>query len=80
MLSLYKTVVNTAFILCAPLPRLSSLVSFFIVVGDVALYKKGSVDGGRHTRFRHGTHEVRTQGHSDGERAMHTGQRTPFDA
>ena len=28
------------------------------------LKKKGSADGGRHTRFRHGTHEVRTQGHS----------------
>ena len=31
------------------------------------LGKKGSADGGRHTRFRHGTHEVRTQGHSNGD-------------
>ena len=29
--------------------------------------KNGSVDRGLHTRFQHGTHEVRTQGHSNGD-------------
>ena len=29
--------------------------------------KKGSVDRGLHTRFQHGAHEVRTQGHSNGD-------------
>ena len=50
----------------------------------MSVYVNGSVDPGLHTRFQHGTHEVRTQGHSNGDelrealrQVLHAGALTP---
>ena len=48
--------------------------SIFIVVNTHMCIIK-SADGGRYTRFRHGTHEVRTQGHSNGDELREASRR-----